>query len=41
MKVLVVDDEKGIRDNIKDYLVFKGIETVVAGSGYCQLRSDF
>lgn len=39
MKVLVVDDEKGIRDNIKDYLVFKGIETVVAGSGEAAIAS--
>ncbi len=39
MKVLVVDDEKGIRDNIKDYLVFKGIETLVAGSGEAAIAS--
>lgn len=33
MKVLIVDDEKFIRENIRDYLAFKGIECYLATSG--------
>ncbi len=32
-KVLVVDDEKKIRETIKDYLKFKGMDVLLAGDG--------
>jgi two-component system response regulator AtoC len=38
MRVLIADDEKGLRDSIAEYLELDGIEVLTAGNGLSTLR---